>query len=84
MASSSGSERVGLLLIVCGGSPLFNVLCHSSDGDWEAAVVAAGLPCADALRPVVSEVVSRAPPQEQSMGWVVLVSEDALGFPTTA
>lgn len=51
----------------------FNVLCYWSDVSWEAAAGAAGLPCADARRSVVAEVVSRAPLMEQSMGWVVLL-----------
>lgn len=35
---------------------------------------------ADALRPAVSQVVARVHPLEQSMGWMVFVPKNALGF----
>lgn len=59
---------------------IFNVPSHEPDSGWEQTVVEAGSVTADALRPAVSQVVARVHPLEWSMGWMVSVPKNALGF----
>lgn len=59
-------------------------LSHEPNSGWKETSVEAGSVSAHAHRPAVLQVLARVHPLKQSMGWVVFVHKNALGFfPTT-